>query len=147
MFELESSIAGRRRLMLAAGIRSPDPLDELEGHLRDDIEQRMASGQGDAAAFEAAVQNLGVPGDIEREFQRTQTNDTMKANLVNLLTLIAILFMGVGFALPAVAKLRATGSLPGGDIALLTIGSALVLASAVGGALGVSAFLKQRNKA
>ena len=56
--------------MLAARIRSPDPLDELESHLRDDIEQRMASGQGAEAAFEAAVLYIGRGGALQAEFAK-----------------------------------------------------------------------------
>jgi len=41
MFDLEQSVSDWRRQMLAAGIRTPVPLDELETHLREDIEQQM----------------------------------------------------------------------------------------------------------
>jgi hypothetical protein len=39
MFELEQAITGWRRQMLAAGIKTPVPLEELEIHLRDEIER------------------------------------------------------------------------------------------------------------
>ena len=39
MFDLEQAIAGWRRQMLAAGIQSPVPLEELGIHLRDEIER------------------------------------------------------------------------------------------------------------
>jgi hypothetical protein len=39
MFNLEEAILEWRRQMLIAGITSPIPLDELEIHLRDDLEQ------------------------------------------------------------------------------------------------------------
>ena len=41
MFNLEQSIADWRRQMLAAGIKMPVPLEELESHLREDIAQQM----------------------------------------------------------------------------------------------------------
>jgi len=41
MFDLEQSISDWRRQMLAAGIWTPVPLDELETHLRTDIGQQM----------------------------------------------------------------------------------------------------------
>ena len=37
MFSLEKSIAGWREQMLAAGIKAPVPLEELEIHLREEI--------------------------------------------------------------------------------------------------------------
>jgi hypothetical protein len=39
MFNLEQAIATWRRQMLAAGLKSPVPLEELESHLREEMEQ------------------------------------------------------------------------------------------------------------
>src|SRR5689334_14853329 len=44
MFELEDTIAKWRAQMVAAGLKQAGVLDELESHLRDDIEQRMRAG-------------------------------------------------------------------------------------------------------
>jgi hypothetical protein len=44
MFNLDQAIADWRRQMLAAGIKTPVPLEELEIHLREDVEQQMQSG-------------------------------------------------------------------------------------------------------
>ena len=44
MFNLEKSIADWRQQMLAAGIKTPVPLQELEIHLRDEIEQHKNLG-------------------------------------------------------------------------------------------------------
>lgn len=70
MFNLEQSIAEWRRRMLAAGIKTPVPLEELESHLREDIEQRMKSGSNAQQAFEAAVQQLGHANEIKSEFKK-----------------------------------------------------------------------------
>jgi hypothetical protein len=43
MFDLEKSIAEWRTQMLAAGIKTPVPMEELEIHLREEIEQQMAA--------------------------------------------------------------------------------------------------------
>jgi hypothetical protein len=59
MPELEKLITEWRQQMLAAGIKTPVPLEELESHLRDDIEQQMGAGVGAQAAFNEAVQRLG----------------------------------------------------------------------------------------
>ena len=77
MFNLEPSIAEWRRRMLAAGIKTPVPLEELESHLRDDIEQQMRSGSNAQQAFEAAVQRLGHANEIRSQFKqvcRTKRN-------------------------------------------------------------------------
>ena len=52
MFDLEQSIADWRRQMLAAGIKTPVPLEELENHLREDVEEQMRSGVTAQQAFE-----------------------------------------------------------------------------------------------
>jgi hypothetical protein len=70
MFDLEQSITEWRRQMLAAGIKSPVPLEELESHLRDDLEQQMRSGVSAPAAFDAAVARLGRADVLKPEFKR-----------------------------------------------------------------------------
>src|SRR5271157_5070374 len=52
MFNLEQSISEWRRQMLAVGIKTPVPLEELESHLRDEIEQQMRSGLNAQQAIE-----------------------------------------------------------------------------------------------
>jgi hypothetical protein len=51
MFDLEQSIAEWRRQMLAVGIKSPVPLEELEIHLREEIERRMKAGSDEKEIF------------------------------------------------------------------------------------------------
>lgn len=71
MFSLETAIAEWRKQMLAAGIKTPVPLDELENHLREDIEQQMHAGADEARAFEIAVQHIGQPAPLKKEFMKT----------------------------------------------------------------------------
>ena len=42
MFDLDQAIVAWRRQMIAAGFNSAETLDELESHLRDDVEQCRA---------------------------------------------------------------------------------------------------------
>ena len=49
MFNLETAITDWRRQMLAAGIKTPDHLDELESHLREEIGRQMKGAEGEAA--------------------------------------------------------------------------------------------------
>ena len=71
MFDLEQSIAAWRQQMLAAGIKTPVPLDELESHLRDDVEQQMQSGLNATQAFANSVRRLGHAGKLKSEFKKT----------------------------------------------------------------------------
>ncbi len=70
MFNLETAIAEWRKQMLAAGIHSPVPLEELETHLREDIGQLMKSGRNEAEAFETAVQEIGQAHKVQGEFKK-----------------------------------------------------------------------------
>ena len=70
MFNLDSAITDWRRQMLAAGLKSPVPLDELEGHLRDDIQEQMRSGIEAQQAFEAAIEQVGQACALKAEFEK-----------------------------------------------------------------------------
>jgi hypothetical protein len=71
MFDLEQSIAAWRKQMLAAGIKTPVPLEELESHLRDDVEQQMQAGLNAPQAFANSVRRLGHAGKLKGEFKKT----------------------------------------------------------------------------
>jgi hypothetical protein len=75
MFELEKSVVAWRQQMLAAGIKTPVPLEELEIHLREEIEQRMESGLDGQKAFETAVGRIGKANPLRQEFQKISSAD------------------------------------------------------------------------
>ena len=70
MFNLEQSIVDWRQQMLAAGIKTPVPLEELEIHLREDIEQQLHKGISAQIAFDAAVKQLGHAHVLRQEFRQ-----------------------------------------------------------------------------
>lgn len=70
MFDLEKSVANWRAQMVAAGITFPVPLEELELHLREEIEQQMNSGLNEAEAFNSAVRKIGEAYNIQMEFKK-----------------------------------------------------------------------------
>ena len=59
MFDLEQSIADWRKQMLAAGIKAPVPLEELEIHLREEIKRQTGTGLSETEAFKTSVQKIG----------------------------------------------------------------------------------------
>src|SRR5690348_9034818 len=73
MFNLEKAIAEWREQMLAAGIKTPVPLEELEAHLREEIELQIKSGLSERSAFEASIQRIGRPEMLEREFNKNES--------------------------------------------------------------------------
>jgi len=70
MFNLEQSISDWRQKMLANGIQSPVPLDELESHLREEIEQLTRSGLDVPNAFQQAVEKIGPANALNHEFSK-----------------------------------------------------------------------------
>lgn len=70
MFNLDQAITEWRRRMLAAGIKTPAPMNELEGHLRDDVEQQVRSGLTEEQAFAVAIKQLGPAHALKPEFKK-----------------------------------------------------------------------------
>ena len=70
MSDLEQSIADWRKQMLAAGIKTPVPLEELEIHLREEVEQQLKSGLNEQEAFNSAIQKIGQAHMVQKEFKK-----------------------------------------------------------------------------
>ena len=51
MFDLEKAIAEWRQQLAAGGVKAPELLDELESHLREDVEEQLHSGFNGEQAF------------------------------------------------------------------------------------------------
>jgi hypothetical protein len=75
MFELEKSVAAWRQQMLAAGIKTPVPLEELEIHLREEIERQVKSGSDEQKAFEIATGRIGQANPLKQEFHKINSAD------------------------------------------------------------------------
>lgn len=56
--------------MIAAGVKTPVPLEELENHLREEIERQLQSGTNSERAFETAVQKIGPANVLKSEFKK-----------------------------------------------------------------------------
>src|SRR5580704_11157057 len=95
MFNLEQSISEWRRQMLAAGIKTPVPLEELESHLRDNIEQQVQSGSDPQQAFETAVKSLGQADHLSKEFAKEPSTPGLV--IANLIVMFCAVCYGWGF--------------------------------------------------
>ena len=65
--------------MLAAGIKSPVLLEELESHLREEIERQMKSGISAQEAFTDAVQQIGKADMMKNEFEKVDGARELRA--------------------------------------------------------------------
>lgn len=72
MFDLKEAIANWRRQMIAGGIKSAEVLDELESHLREDIEKQMREGAPAEQAFAQAVEHVGRADELKLEFGKIE---------------------------------------------------------------------------
>ena len=70
MVNLEKSIVEWRQQMLNAGVQTPVPLEELENHLREEIEQQLKSGSDAQRALEFAVRKIGLGQALNAEFAK-----------------------------------------------------------------------------
>src|SRR5688500_12588538 len=71
-FDLERQItAWRETIASDLGSRGPEIIDELESHLRDDVDQRVRAGRTPAQAWEAALTRLGESQKLAAEFRKS----------------------------------------------------------------------------
>ena len=70
MFNLDQAITEWRRQMIGGGIKAASVLDELESHLREDVERQMRSGMNQEQAFEAAARQIGKSDLLKAEFAK-----------------------------------------------------------------------------
>ncbi len=125
MFDLEQSIAEWRRQMLAAGVKTPVPLEELESHLRDKIEQHMKSGLPGQRAFEVSVPHIGPPELLKNEFEKCE-RPLMKQNF-KIGMGVAGIFVGAALTVPGSIQLRDELVLANGRLGLCLLGWLLIV--------------------
>jgi len=144
MICLEQAIASWRVQMLASGIASPVPLDELEGHLREEIGRQIQVGASEQEAFEMTVQQFGSAQDIKTEFEKIRET-TMKERMKKIIIIgngIGGVLIGLALVMPAVAQYRQEGAMTTESVVALCIGSILMLG---GGGTTFCGFTLRKN--
>ena len=100
MFDLDQAISEWRRQMAAGGVKESDDLNELESHLRDDVEQEVRSGLSHRQAFDAAVQRIGESKALTKEFRKVNSHRAwgLRGNPLTLNVLaVWLIVMGLGY--------------------------------------------------
>jgi hypothetical protein len=69
MFNLEEAIKEWRRQMMDAAVKSAE-VNELESHLREDVEQEIRKGLSPQQAFERAIERIGGAHQLKGEFAK-----------------------------------------------------------------------------
>jgi hypothetical protein len=119
MFDLEEKISEWRTQMLAAGIKTPVPLEELEAHLREEIERQMKSGKNAQRAFEIAVLEIGKANMLKNEFQKT--NPLTIERIMSVGAGIPTVFVGLSQVWELAAQSRGLGKLPNEEVGLIAM--------------------------
>ena len=89
MHNLEQAIDEWRRKMAAEGINSPAILDELESHLREDIERQLRSGADEERSFAAAAQKIGSAHVLKSEFRKNRFRSVLEKLMIAIAVLVA----------------------------------------------------------
>ena len=92
MFDLEQAIRIWRQQMADGGIKDEAVLDELENHLREDVERQLRTGMPAEQAFETAAQKIGPASALKSEFRKTGLSSLVE----KLMIAIAVLFAAFG---------------------------------------------------
>lgn len=135
MFNFEQAISEWRTQMLAAGIQTPVPLEELENHLREEIERQLILGLNPCQAFAVAVQQIGQAKVLRTEFKKVERS-LMQRIVIILVGIFGILF-GPGVILPALAKHRDLGVWNSGIVMPIVWGTLILLAGVATTAYGI----------
>ncbi len=133
---LDAKIREWRSRMAAGGIKSPAVLDELESHLREDIERRGCSGADVAQSFEKAVAQFGEPQALKAEFDQIKERKYMKRGVMIGAGIVGVM-VGMALVMPAMAQYRQIGAMHGPTPFLFLIGSLMTLGGFFAGIRGL----------
>lgn len=112
--------------MLAAGIKSPLPLEELESHLREEVERQMRSGVEAQPAFEAAIQKIGRGDVLKNEFRKVNLLAVKKIRIKAIAGGVLTLFVGFIILWAEMVQSRDEGKMTGETGVLFALGLILV---------------------
>jgi hypothetical protein len=90
MFEVERAISDWRREMQGRGIKGAETLDELESHLREDLEAHVRSGMEIQQAFDAVRAGMGQSESLGLEFKKIRLTELLRELKDALLSLIGV---------------------------------------------------------
>jgi hypothetical protein len=82
MFQLESAIENWRKHLSQNQTMLSEDLDELEGHLRDEMDSLMLAGLNEEEAFMVASHRLGDDAAVAQEFAKVNLSVVWKRRLI-----------------------------------------------------------------
>jgi len=82
MFDIEKAIVEWRRTLSQKGLVDAPTLNELESHLRDEIDQQLIRGLNLERSFQLAIGQIGSATSLNTEFKKVTTMKTQKAEKI-----------------------------------------------------------------
>jgi len=168
MFDLNDAVAEWRRKLQQGAMIETENLDELESHLRDEVERLARSGTSEEEAFQIALRRLGDSHKLCEEFSKVgcrtfrlielvkremQAMNTKNGSRINLMTTL-LLFIGfsglfglLGATAWVVASVKLLGpSLQGVMQHFLSLGWLFLIYAVVGLGLGMNRLRRVERK-
>ena len=134
--------------MLAAGIKTPVPLDELEIHLREEIQRQMQLGLDAQKAFEISIQRIGEPNVLKSEFQKSNLLTVERKRIKVIAGGILTLFVGFMMLWAPVVQSRDVRKITSEAVVLFVLGLILVFdGAAISFLASKRSFLASKRKA
>ena len=89
MFNLERAISNWRHSLVEAGL-APDVIDELEAHLRDEVDHQHLTVSDPGIAFQNASQLIGDPVQLTEQFDNSVVHQKASGSFLPLSSLVKI---------------------------------------------------------
>ena len=129
MEDIERQIERWRRGLPASLAGCADVIDELEGHLRDELARLVAGGVPADEAWAKAVERLGTPDALAAEFAKVPPARWLPGTVVPAIVLVA----GLGIGGPIASRVWGREAGPLLAIHVLTVAWGYLAALAAGG--------------
>jgi hypothetical protein len=138
MSDFEAEIAEWRCQLFTAGIKDVEVLEELESHLREEIDRGLRAGADPRRAFQTAADRFGRFQALKAEFDKIEKRERkyMKRGLIIGAGIVGVL-VGMALVMPAVAQYRQIGAMRNGEPWLFLVGSLMTLAGCFAAANGL----------
>ena len=106
MFNLEQAIADWRQKMLTAGIDTPVPLEELELHLREEVERLVKTGLNATQAFDEATKSMGEAHSLKTEFKKV--SEKSRDKFFRIIGTLMYCYIGLSLCQDGYSRIAAT---------------------------------------